>query len=129
MSAHAPAKPYRPGGRGVLLTVRLTPKSSRNAIEGVRSHAGRRTILARVRAAPEKGKANAALEAVVAKWLGVAKSHICVVAGHTARLKTVQITGDAAAIAAALDAKLEHYQGKPEPVSHPENTSEQLDNA
>lgn len=67
-------------------------------------------LTARVRAVPEKGKANTALETLIAKWLGVAKSHVSVVAGHTARLKVLQISGDEAALAAALDAKLELFQ-------------------
>lgn len=103
-------KPYRISGDGLLLSVRLTPKASRDAVDGIRAHEGRMALTARVRAVPEKGKANAALQALIAKWLGVAKSHVSVVAGHTARLKVLQISGDGAALAAALDAKLEPFQ-------------------
>jgi uncharacterized protein YggU (UPF0235/DUF167 family) len=50
---------------------------------------------ARVRAVPEKGAANTALEKLVAKSLGVPATTVEVVAGGTARLKTVHISGEA----------------------------------
>ena len=58
----------------------------------------------RVRAAPEKGEANAALEKLLAKSLGVPKSNVQVARGTTARLKTIEIEGlSDAEIAAFLD--------------------------
>lgn len=104
------AKPYRSNGDGLLLSVRLTPKSSRDAVDGIWVQDDRTALTARVRAVPEKGKANKALEALIAKWLGVAKSQVSVVAGHTARLKVLKISGDEAPLATALDAKLEPFQ-------------------
>jgi uncharacterized protein YggU (UPF0235/DUF167 family) len=56
----------------------------------------------RVRAAPEKGAANAALEALIARALGVSKSSVSVIAGGTSRVKTVHIAGDAEHLGAAL---------------------------
>ncbi len=50
-------------------------------------------IKARVRAIPEKGKANAALEKLIAKTLRRPKSSICVIKGGTDRVKTVRIEG------------------------------------
>jgi len=91
---------------GLALTIRLTPKSSRDAIEGAETASdGSVHLKARVRAAPESGKANAALEALVAKEAGVPKSAVRVTAGHTSRLKTVQIvcaTTEGAALIARL---------------------------
>ena len=50
---------------GLEITVRLTPKSSRDALEGAESGAdGGAWLKARVRAVPEDGKANKALIAV-----------------------------------------------------------------
>jgi uncharacterized protein YggU (UPF0235/DUF167 family) len=57
----------------------------------------------RVAAAPDKGKANAAAIALLAKALGVPKSTLEITAGHTARLKTVDVTGDGEMLAARLD--------------------------
>jgi uncharacterized protein YggU (UPF0235/DUF167 family) len=65
---------------------------------------GRSHLKARVRAVPEKGAANAALEKLVAKALGVPASNVSVSAGGTARLKVLHIGGDPAALAEAIDA-------------------------
>lgn len=58
----------------------------------------------RVRAVPDKGKANAAVIALLAKALGVSKSAVKLVSGDTARLKTVEIEGDSATLAARIEA-------------------------
>lgn len=88
---------------GVELFVRLTPKSSRDLLEGVEPTAdGRAHLKARVRAVPEKGKANAALERLLAASLGVPAGAVGVVSGGTARLKTVRVSGDAETIEAKL---------------------------
>ena len=47
--------PWRVNGDAVLLTLRLTPKSSRDAVEGIEVLANGRSVLkARVRAVPEE---------------------------------------------------------------------------
>jgi hypothetical protein len=51
---------------------------------------------------PDKGKANAAMIALLGKALGVPKSAIAVTSGETARLKAVAIAGDGDALAARL---------------------------
>jgi uncharacterized protein YggU (UPF0235/DUF167 family) len=53
---------------------------------------------------PDKGKANAAMIALLGKALGVPKSAIAVTSGETARLKAVAIAGDGDALAARLAA-------------------------
>ena len=63
-----------------------------------------KAIAAGVRAAPEQGEANAALEKLLAKALGVAKTNVKVARGATARLKTVEIAGvDADEVAKLLE--------------------------
>jgi uncharacterized protein YggU (UPF0235/DUF167 family) len=85
---------------GIDLHVRLTPKSAVDAIEGVETASdGRSHAKARVRAVPEKGEANAALERLVAKVFGVPASAVTIIAGQTARLKTVRVAGDPAKLA------------------------------
>ncbi|WP_027144549.1 DUF167 family protein [Mesorhizobium sp. WSM3626] len=94
--------PYRISESGIELFVRLTPKSSVDRLEGVETSAdGRSHVKARVRAVPENGAANQALEKLVAKALGVPAS---VVAGGTARLKTLRIVGEPAALARRVEA-------------------------
>ncbi len=94
---------HRRHASGVDVFVRLTPKSSRDAVEGVETGAdGRAFLKVRVRAVPEKGKANRALAELLAGALGVPAGAVGVVAGGAARLKTVRIVGDAGAIEAEL---------------------------
>lgn len=50
-------------------------------------------LLARVRAAPVEGKANTALEALVAKALGLGKGRVTLARGGTSRLKALEVEG------------------------------------
>ena len=94
---------FRARDDGVDLFVRLTPKSSRDAVDGVETTGdGRCHLAARVRAVPEKGEANAALEKLLAHVLGLPKKSVSVVAGSTSRLKTVRVSGDPGALAALM---------------------------
>ena len=81
---------------GVVVAVRLTPKSGRDAIEGLEDFGGETVLKARVRAVPEDGRANAALEKLIAKWLGLPPSAVKVAHGGKSRLKQVAIDGDSA---------------------------------
>jgi uncharacterized protein YggU (UPF0235/DUF167 family) len=88
---------------GAEFRVRLTPKGGRDALEGwTKAADGSEHLKARVRAAPESGKANAALIALLADALGVGKSAFEIVSGQTARLKAVRVTGDITALEARL---------------------------
>jgi uncharacterized protein (TIGR00251 family) len=51
-------------------------------------------LQARVTAPPDKGKANEALIALVARAFAVPKSSVKIVSGDTSRLKTLEIAGD-----------------------------------
>jgi uncharacterized protein YggU (UPF0235/DUF167 family) len=63
---------------------------------------GKPYLKARVRAAPENNEANRALEALIAKALGVAKGKVTVTRGATARMKTLEIEGASEAEIAAF---------------------------
>ena len=79
------------------LIVRLMPGASAEGIDGWGADdRGRAVLKVRVRAAPVEGKANAALIALMAKALDMPKSKIRLVGGDTARIKTLEIEGDAA---------------------------------
>lgn len=71
------------------LHVHVLPKSARDEVAGWRGA----ELQVRVTAAPEGGRANAAVCRVVADALGVAKSAVSVVRGQTARHKTLEVTG------------------------------------
>ncbi len=97
------ASPFVAVAGGVKVRVKLAPKASRDAIHGVRIDAGGGAhVKASVTAAPEGGKANAALIALVAKTWRLPKSAITVVAGASARQKTLLIAGDPTALTARL---------------------------
>lgn len=87
---------------GVMLTVRLTPKSARDEIVGVETFGEETVLKARVRALPEDGRANEALEKLIARWLKVPASSVSIVQGSKSRLKQVKIDGDADDLAAAI---------------------------
>lgn len=74
---------------GVEFSVRAQPKASRNAVVGEHGHA----LKVAVTAAPTGGKANRALEKVLAKALGVRPSAVRVASGQASRDKTVRVDG------------------------------------
>ena len=93
---------------GVRLGVRLTPKSSRDGVDGLETLSdGRLVLKARVRAVPEDGKANEALRKVIAKALGVSVGAVEIAGGATSRLKSLVIAGDPAELDARLRALAE----------------------
>ncbi|MBU6298022.1 MAG: DUF167 domain-containing protein [Alphaproteobacteria bacterium] len=90
---------------GVSVNLRLTPKGGRDAVEGWATGAdGAVYLKARVRTAPEDGKANAALISLLAETLDVPKSAVRIAAGASARLKRIDIAGDGRVLAARLEA-------------------------
>ena len=99
---------YRQTRSGIELSVRLTPHASKDDIGGIETAAdGREHLAGRVRAIPDKGKANAALEELVAAWLGVALTKVTVSAGFTRRLKTLRVEGATDDLAARLQARVQ----------------------
>jgi len=97
------AVPWIPAADGVVLTVRLTPRGGRDAIDGIdHTSDGRPVLKVRVRAAPTEGEANAALAEMIAGALGVSRRALTLVSGKTQRVKRMKISGDAAALSARL---------------------------
>lgn len=89
--------------------VRATPKSGRESVEGwMRDGQGRPVLKVRVAAAASEGAANAAVLALLAKALKRPRSQLTLVAGHTARLKRVEVAG-------LSEAELFAAFGRPEP--------------
>lgn len=79
--------PLRNTPRGFVLSVRATPKAAKDEIAGVRNGA----LLVKVTAAPDKGKANAAVIGLLAKTIGVPKSAFELVSGETDRNKLLRL--------------------------------------
>lgn len=96
----------RPRILSARLTIRLTPGGGADRIDGAaQDEAGKTYLKARVSAPPEDGKANTALEKLIAKAFGVAKGKVSVVRGQTARIKQLEIQGASEAEIAAFVAR------------------------
>jgi len=84
---------------GVRVSVRLTPKGRRDAVEGLAATAaGGAEIRASVTAVPENGKANKAVIKLLSKTWKVPKTSIDLISGETDRHKVFMISGDAKSI-------------------------------
>ncbi len=92
-------KAWGPVAGGVTLSVRVSPRGGRNAVEGLVPDAdGKPQLGVRVAAAPVDGEANDAVEATLARWLGLKPREVEVTGGLTARSKVVTIDGDPVAL-------------------------------
>jgi uncharacterized protein len=89
---------------GITVTVRLTPKGGRDAIEGIEQRADGQCVLkARVRAAASEGEANDALIKLVARTLAVPPRDVSLSSGAASRIKRLMIAGDSPTLVAALE--------------------------
>ncbi len=73
----------------VRLTVRVTPRSSRESV----ALGADGTVHVRVSAPPAEGQANRAVVEALARAMRIPKSNISIVSGETSRTKTVEIRG------------------------------------
>ena len=98
--------PWRPTADGVVVRVRVTPKSSKDAVEGIEGTPDGPALKLRVRAVPEDGAANQAVAETLARWLGVPKKSATLASGGKSRIKSIAITGSATVLEAALAEKV-----------------------
>jgi uncharacterized protein (TIGR00251 family) len=91
-----------PHAAGTIVPVRAQPGARKNAVVGERAGA----LRVAVSAAPEKGKANAAVREVLAEALGCRASQVELLAGETSRDKTFLVTGVCPAVLAERVEKL-----------------------
>lgn len=98
------SSPFRLKPEGLLVSVRLTPKSSRNAVAAMEATAdGESYLKVMVTVVPEDGKANVALCKLLAKTWKLAAGRISVASGATSRHKQLLIDGGDAELKARLD--------------------------
>jgi uncharacterized protein (TIGR00251 family) len=95
---------WRPAPDGVSVMVKVQPKSRRPGVQGVAPSADGPRLKIGVSEAPEDGKANRAVCAVLADALNVAKSAVEVASGATSREKLLRVNGDPALLAGRLSA-------------------------
>jgi uncharacterized protein len=97
----------RPGG--VVISVRVQPKASRDELTGIRDGA----LWVKVSAPPVAGKANAAVVDLLATKLGIPRGSVALTGGARSHTKTIQISGIAPGdLEIAVEAAL--TQGKKE---------------
>ena len=100
-------KPYAATEGGVRLALRLTPRASKNGVDGIVQDAeGRSLLKLRLVAPPVEGAANEALIVYLAKTLSLRKADITIRSGETSRIKILHLAGDSVVLMRKLDAWL-----------------------
>ncbi len=94
---------WRATDDGVTILVKVQPKSRRPGLLGTVASADGARLRIGVTAAPEDGRANDAVCALMAQTLGVARSTVRVAVGATSREKRLHVMGDPATLASRLE--------------------------
>lgn len=75
-----------------ILAIKVTPRSAKPGVGGWRADVnGRLELEVRVAEAPADGAANEAVIKLLARALGISRSEVAIVKGHTSRHKQVAI--------------------------------------
>ena len=82
--------PHKKTAHGITLEVKVEPRSSQKCIAGVMDN---QIIKVKLTAPPVEGSANDQLIEVIAEELGVRKSQVRVIRGHSSKRKVVEVTG------------------------------------
>jgi uncharacterized protein len=100
--------PFLAVAGGLRVRVRLSTRARDDRVDGVVATAEGSALGVHVRAVPEQGKANRALLATLASWLGVPRASVTLVAGGRSRNKTLAIAGEQGRLCALVAARLAH---------------------
>lgn len=104
-------RPFTRTKDSIILLVRATPNAARDMIEGIaKRDDGVTRLKVRIKAVPDRGKANKAIITLIAIQLGIAKSNISIETGETSRDKKLMIVGDPEALEQKLTALLSAQQ-------------------
>lgn len=95
---------WRASEGGVRVAVKVQPKSRRPGVGGRAPDVDGARLRIGVAEAAEDGRANRAACAALAAALGVRPAEVSVALGATSRDKTLFVSGDAAVLAARLEA-------------------------
>jgi uncharacterized protein (TIGR00251 family) len=90
-------------GDGLRLRIKVRPQARRDAITGVIPDIEGEALAVSVTAAPEDGKANAAVIALLSRTWRLPGSTFSVVQGTTARRKLLRLAGDGAALGRIIE--------------------------
>ena len=81
--------PYKKTKDGVVIEVKVEPRSSKKGIAGVMDN----VLKVKLTAPPVEGEANEQLVEVISEATGVRKSNIRIVRGHSSKRKVVELKG------------------------------------
>jgi len=100
-------RPWRVGGRGLLVAVKATPRANKTEATDIEADAhGRSVLRMRIKAPPVDGAANKVILRWFSDTLGISKSSVAIASGETARIKQVELTGDAQALCKKMEVVL-----------------------
>lgn len=95
---------WRTEGDGLILKIRLTPKSSANAIGAIQTRSdGKQYLSVKVNAPPSEGAANNAVCMLIADLAGLSRRAVTIVSGARSREKRLKLTGDPVALRAWIE--------------------------
>ena len=80
---------YTVGEKGVTVSVKAQPRSSKAGIDGIMGDA----IKVRIRSAPVDGKANKEIVEILAKTFDLPKSRVVFASGETSKQKRILLAG------------------------------------
>ncbi len=105
--SHAPTPEARRDGDAWILPVYVQPGARRQRVVGVYGDA----VKIAVNAPAEKGKANTAVRALIAREFGVRPAAVAIVSGATSRRKEVRVEGISADVVASFLGELPRPRG------------------
>lgn len=109
---NAGPSPVTVAADGVRVAVRVTPRAGSDRVGGIASDAdGKAALKVSVTAAPEDGKANAAVLKLLAKIWDLPRSALTVSSGAGARRKIVHVAGDGETLARHINTWLGGQHG------------------
>lgn len=94
------------GSGCVIVRVRVTVKSSKDAVEGIVQTAQGPALAVKVRAVPADGEANDAVRDVLARWLAVARTNVQLISGAKSRVKSFSVASDCHALDAMVTSRI-----------------------
>ena len=97
------ASPFTARADGVAVRLKVLPRARRDAVDGIVEGRDGPALRVWVTAAPDGGKANAAVIALLARAWRVPKSAIALVQGATSRQKLIHVTADPQQFMSKLD--------------------------
>jgi uncharacterized protein YggU (UPF0235/DUF167 family) len=110
LSISSTRSPFAPAAEGLAIRVHARPGARRDAVEGLRAEAdGSLALKVSVRAAPEDGKANAAIARLLAGEWEVPRSALRLAAGATDRRKLFVLAGAPEALRRKLEGWMQQW--------------------